>query len=69
METFQMLQQTYGEDCLTQTSCHEWYWRFKSGRMPIKDDSKSGRPSTSMDYDPVEKVLAVISSKSSPNCP
>ena len=32
METFQMLQQAYGEDCLSRTQCYEWYQRFKSGR-------------------------------------
>ena len=31
-ETFQMLQQAYGEDCLSRTQCHGWYQRFKSGR-------------------------------------
>ena len=55
-----MLQQAYGEDCLSCTQCHEWYQRFKSGRTSIKDDPKSGRPSTSMDDDHVEKVLAVF---------
>ena len=55
-----MLQQTYGEDCLSRTQCHEWYQRFKSGRTSIEDDPKSERPSTSMDDDHVEKVLAVI---------
>ena len=57
---FQMLQQAYGEDCLSRTLYHEWYQRFKSGRTSIEDDPKSGRPSTSMDDDHVEKVLAVI---------
>ena len=55
-----MLQQAYGEDCLSCTQCHEWYQRFKSGRTSIEDDPKSGRHSTSMDNDHVEKVLAVI---------
>jgi len=59
-ETFQMLQQAYGEDCLVRMQCHEWCQRFKSGRTPIEDDPKSGRTSTSMDEDHVEKVLAVI---------
>ena len=57
-EIFQMLQQAYGEDCLSRTQCHEWYQRFKSGRTSIEEDPKSGRPSTSMDDDHVEKVLA-----------
>jgi len=55
-----MLQQAYGEDCLSRTQCHEWYQRFKSVRTSIEDDPKSGRPSTSMDDDHVEKVFAVI---------
>ena len=38
-----MLQQGYGEDCLSRTQCHEWYKRFKSGRTSIEDDPKSGR--------------------------
>ena len=59
-ETFQMLQQAYGEDCLSHTQCHEWYQHFKSGRMSIEDDPKSGRPSTSMDDDHILKVFAVI---------
>ena len=33
---------------------------FKLGRTSIEDDPKSGRPSTSMDDDHVEKVLALI---------
>jgi len=55
-----MLRQAYGEDCLNRTQCHEWYQRFKSGRTSVEDSPKSGRSSTSMDDDHVEKVLAVI---------
>jgi len=55
-----MLQQAYREDCLNCMQCHEWYQRFKSGRTSIEDDPKSGQPSTSIDNDCIEKVLAVI---------
>ena len=55
-----MLQQAYEENCLRRTPCHELFQRFESGRTSIEDDPKSGRPSTSMNDDPVEKVLAVI---------
>ena len=41
METFQMLQQAYGEDCLSRTHFYEWYQRFKSGRTSIEEDPKS----------------------------
>jgi len=55
-----MLQQAFGEDCLSRMQCREWYHRFRSGRTSIEDDPKSGRPSTSMDDYHVQKVLAVI---------
>src|SRR5215469_8516208 len=59
-ETFQMLQQAYGEDCLSRTQSYEWYQRFKSGRTSIEDDPKSGRPSSSSGDDHIEKVRSVI---------
>ena len=55
-----MLQQAYREDCFSRMQCHKWYQHFKSGRTSIKDDPKSGGPSTSMNDNYVEKVLAVI---------
>jgi len=59
-ETFQMLQQAYGEDCLSRTQCYEWYQRFKSGRTSIEEDPKYGRPSSSTGDDHIEKVRSVI---------
>ena len=59
-ETFQMLQQAYGEDCLSRTQCYEWYQRFKSGRTSIEDEPKSGQPSSSTGDDHIEKVRSVI---------
>jgi len=59
-ETFQMLQQAYGEDCLSHTQCYEWYQCFKSGRTSIKDDPKSRRLSSSTGNDHIEKVRSVI---------
>ena len=55
-----MLQQAYGEDCLSLTQRYEWYQRFKSGRTSIEDDPISGRPSSSTGDDHIEKVRSVI---------
>jgi hypothetical protein len=55
-----MLQQAYGEDCLSRTQCYEWYQRFKAGRTSIEDDPKSGRPSSSTGDDQIEKMRSVI---------
>jgi len=68
-ETFQMLQQAYGEDCLSRTQCYEWYRRFKSGRMSIEDDPKSGRPSSSTGDDHIEKGRCWIVEISSSDTP
>jgi hypothetical protein len=59
-ETFQMLQQAYGKDCLSRTQCYEWYQLFKSGRTSIENDPKSGRTSSSTGDDHIEKVRSVI---------
>jgi len=32
-ETFQLLNQAYGEDCMSRTQCYEWFKYFKEGRM------------------------------------
>ena len=55
-----MMQQAYGEDYLSPTQCQDWYQHYKSGRTSIQNDPKSGWPSTSMDNNHIEKVLAVI---------
>jgi len=31
-QTFQLLNQAYGEDCMGLTQCCEWFKRFKEGR-------------------------------------
>jgi hypothetical protein len=42
------------------TPYHEWYQLLKSGKILIEDETKFGRPSTSMDVDYVEKVHALF---------
>ncbi|KAL6417959.1 hypothetical protein ACFW04_012427 [Cataglyphis niger] len=58
-EIFKMLQ-GYGKNCMSRTQCYEWFNRFKLGRTVIKDNEKSGRPSTSTNDVHVEKMRAVI---------
>ena len=58
-ETFQLLNQAYGEDLRAERSAIEWFKRFKEGRMSVGEDSRPGRPSTSTNDDYVESVRAV----------
>ena len=39
-----MLVETYGEAALSETSCREWFQKFKNGEFDIKDKERSGRP-------------------------
>jgi hypothetical protein len=49
-ETFEMLKNAYGEECLLRTSVSEWRRRFKEGREMLQDERK-GHPSTSRTED------------------
>jgi len=59
-ETFQLLNQAHGEDCMSLTQCYEWFKRFKEGRMSVGEDPRPGRPSTSTNDDHVDRVRAVF---------
>jgi len=59
-ETFQLLNQSYGENCMSRTQCCEWCKHFKEGRMSVGVDPRPGRASTSTNDDHVERVRAVI---------
>lgn len=56
-ETFELLQQAFGDDVLFRTSCFEW---FKEGRTPVKDNERPGRPSTSKTNEIVAHVREII---------
>jgi hypothetical protein len=59
-ETFQLLNQAYGEDCMSWTQCYEWFKRFKEGRMSVSGDPRCGWTSTSTNDYHVGRVPAVI---------
>ena len=56
-ETYQLLQQAYGEDEKGCTQVFDWFCRFKEGRTSVESDSRSGRPPTSRN----EEMIAGIS--------
>jgi len=59
-ETFQLLNQAYGQDFMSRTQCYEWCKCFNDGRMSVDEDPRPGQPSTSTNNDHVERVHAVI---------
>ncbi|KAJ8943774.1 hypothetical protein NQ318_011986 [Aromia moschata] len=47
-------------DCLFRTQVFEWFKRFKEGHETIKNDPRSGRPSTSKTDENNEKVTRFL---------
>jgi len=46
-ETVTMLREAFKEEALGQARVYEWFSRFKRGDMSLKDQPRSGLPSTS----------------------
>ena len=44
METFQLLTEAYGDDCMFRARVFEWHKRFSEDRESVKDDDRPGRP-------------------------
>jgi len=59
-ETYQLLQQAYGEDAMGHTQVFDWFHQFKEGRTSVESEPGSGRPSTSRNEDMIAKVRIII---------
>jgi hypothetical protein len=55
-ETYSLLMEVYGDECLSRTQVFEWFKRFKGGRGEIEDGPRPGRPCTSKRDVNIEKV-------------
>jgi hypothetical protein len=53
-ETYETLQQAFGETALSRSKIFEWYFRFKNGRTSIDDDPHTGQPSTARTNETVD---------------
>ena len=59
-ETYQLLQQAYGEDAMGRTQVFDWFRRFKEGRTSVESNPLSGRPSTSRNEEMIAKVRTIV---------
>jgi len=59
-ETYQLLQQTQGENAMGRTQVVDWFRRFKEGRTSVESDPRSGRPSTSRNEEIIAKVRTIV---------
>lgn len=61
-ETFQKLQQAYGDSVLSRAQVFRWFKEFSEGREAIEDEPRSGRPSTAKTDENVIKVRDLVRS-------
>ena len=59
-ETFTMLNTAYGDVAMKRATCFRWHKRFKNGRLSVKDDERSGRPSTSTDDSHIDEINTLV---------
>jgi hypothetical protein len=59
-KSVELFQKAYGEATLSRTRIFEWYKRFREGRESVKDDKRSGRPTTSRNHDNIAAVDKMI---------
>jgi len=59
-ETYQLLQQAYGEDAMGRTQVFDLFRRFKEGRNSVESDPWSGRPSTSRNEEMIAKFRTIV---------
>jgi len=56
VETFEMIRRAYRNEAMSRARCFEWHACFKRARTSLKDDERSGRPSTSSTPKNVETI-------------
>ncbi len=59
-ETFKILQNECGNECLSRTNVFEWYGKFCNGRESVDDDARLGRHRTSRTPKHIAKVCAAL---------
>jgi len=59
-KTLEMLEKCFGNDALKKTTVYQWHERFTLGRESVKDDERSGRPSTSKTDKKIDKVKEML---------
>ena len=59
-ETYELMKNVYGDDCMSCTQVYTQFTQFKNGRGDLNDDLRPGRPEVSNRAELVEKVREII---------
>src|SRR5215469_15572698 len=60
VETIELINKAYGSAAMCRANVYRWYARFQDGREDVKDDARSGRPSTARSDENVESVSHLL---------
>jgi len=60
VETIKLINKAYGSAAMSRANVYWWYARFRDGREDVKDDARSGRPSTGRTDENVESVRRLL---------
>ena len=60
VETIELINKAYGSAAMSRAIVYWWYACFQDGREDVKDDARSGRPSTARTEENVESVRRLL---------
>jgi len=60
VETIELINKDYGSAAMSRAIVYRWYARFRDGREEVKDDARSGRPSTARIDENMESVRRLL---------
>lgn len=68
-ETFELLKQVHGDDCLPQAQAYDWFSSFLDGRESIEDDLETNLPQSSTNCNNnIERVRQILSKDPNVTC-
>ncbi len=59
-KTFEMIQKVYGEFAVHRATLLHWYDSFSEGRESIRDEQRSGRPTTKKTHKNIARVAHIL---------
>jgi len=60
VEMIELINKAYGSTAMSRANVYQWYTHFRDGREDMKDDARSGRPSTARTDENVESVRHLL---------
>ena len=60
VETIELINKAYGSAAMSRANMYRWYAPFRDGKEEVKNDARSGRPSTARTEENVESLRRLL---------